>query len=36
MKALLYKPREIINDLTGKAAYTLAVMYINLVCLIIH
>ena len=31
MKVLLYKPREIINDLMGKVAYKLAIVYINLV-----
>ena len=33
MKALLYKPREIINDLIEKVAYKLAIVYINLVWL---
>jgi hypothetical protein len=31
MKALLHKPREIINDLIGKVAYKLAIVYIKLV-----
>jgi hypothetical protein len=31
MKDLLYKPREIVNDLIGKVAYKFAIVYINLV-----
>jgi len=31
MKALLHKPREIINDLIGKVDYKLVIVYITLV-----